>query len=91
MSIMVGANLEQMASLEGQFGNEAAAVSDLIARIEGHVTNTTWVGRYADEFRGKWEGEFRPALNQLVEALGQAQTVVASNRQNIAAATGQGA
>ena len=91
MSIMVGANLEQMAGLENQFANESVAVNDLIARINGVVGNTTWVGLYADEFRGKWEGEFKTALNNLVAALEEARTVVGTNRQNIAAATGQGA
>lgn len=89
MSIMVGANLEQMASLETQFASEAGAVTDLIGRINGVVGNTTWVGRYADEFRGKWEGEFKTALNNLVAALEEAREVVGTNKRNIAAATGQ--
>ncbi len=90
MGFMVGADLEQMAALENQFGNEANAVSDLIVRISGTVENTSWVGQYANEFRGKWEGEFKTALNNLVTALGEAQGVVAANKRNIAAATGQG-
>ena len=91
MSIMVGANLEQMASMETQFGNEASAVNDLIGRINGVVGNTTWVGRYADEFRGKWDGEFKTALSNLVAALEEAREVVGANKRNIAAATGLGA
>ena len=89
MSIMVGANLDQLGQLATQFGNESQAVTDLINRINGTVGNTTWVGRYADDFRGKWESEFRTSLNNLVAALTEAQTVVNTNRQNIAAATGQ--
>ncbi len=91
MSIMVGANLEQMASMEAQFGTEAGAVNDLIGRINSVVGNTTWVGRYAEEFRGKWEGEFKTALNNLSLALNEARDVVGANKRNIAAATGQGA
>ena len=53
------------------------------------VGNTTWVGRYAEEFRGKWEGGFKTALNNLSLALNEARDVVGANKRNIAAATGQ--
>lgn len=85
---MVGANLEQMDEMGRKFGFEAEQVESLIQRLSTVVETTRWEGKYARDFEGQWNGEFKGALNNLVAALREAKAVVETNRSNIAAATG---
>ena len=85
---MVGANLDQMDQMGQRFGYEAEQVEALIQRLSAVVEQTRWEGKYARDFEGQWNGEFKGALNNLVVALREAKDVVDTNRRNIAAATG---
>lgn len=85
---MVGANLDQMDQMGQKFGYEAEQVEGLIQRLTTVVETTRWEGKYARDFEGQWNGEFKGALNNLVVALREAKDVVDTNRRNIAAATG---
>jgi WXG100 family type VII secretion target len=68
----IGAELEQMQQLRSTFDRNAQSVNQLNSSISGQVSNTWWVGPAADKFRAAWEGEFRPALKKLEQALMEA-------------------
>jgi WXG100 family type VII secretion target len=48
--------------------------SDVNANIGG--SNPGWEGRQADEFVSAWDGEFKPALTKLVDALNKANELL---------------
>jgi WXG100 family type VII secretion target len=65
----IGATTEEMQSLQATFSREASTVEQLTAAISGQVGSTWWVGPASDRFRAQWDGEFRPMLMQLQQAL----------------------
>jgi len=77
----VGGNLEQLTSLKGKFNTEAQDVQRLIASVTSALEATWWVGPAAERFRQSWNGEFRPALNRLDQALQEAGREVGNREQ----------
>ena len=84
---MVGGNLEQLDGLQRSFVSESANVAALLARINGVLHGTTWLGPAADAFRSQWDGQFAPALGSLRNGLDEQARIVASRRAAIASAT----
>jgi WXG100 family type VII secretion target len=72
----IGATRESLVDLQNRFGSERDAVNQLIGRLGRQVDATDWTGKAANEFKGAWHGEFKPALNKLVSALDSAQREV---------------
>lgn len=88
MTTIRGADLEQMATLNRRFADEATAVEALQARINQAISATAWTGPAAEQFRERWASEFVPALGRLREALSQNALVVEQRRGAIESATG---
>ena len=84
---MVGGNLEQLDGLQRTFVAEAAGVEQLLARLNGVLEGTTWLGPAADAFRAQWREQYAPALRGLKGGLDDQARVVAGRRQAIATAT----
>ncbi len=84
---MVGGNLEQLDGLQRTFVSEAAGVEQLLARLNGVLEGTTWLGPAADAFRAQWREQYAPALRGLKGGLDDQARVVAGRRQAIATAT----
>lgn len=82
----IGAELGQMQQLRSTFDKNSQLVSELTASISGQVSNTWWVGPAADKFRAAWDGEFRPALQKLQQALVEAAQEVQRRHDAIQAA-----
>jgi uncharacterized protein YukE len=72
----IGATIEEMHQLQSTFSCEATAVS-------GQVGNTWWVGPAAERFKSQWEGESRPMLAQLQNALQECSAEVQRRSQAI--------
>ncbi len=68
----IGAELGELQSLRSTFDRNAQEVSQLSSTISSQVSSTYWEGPAAERFKGAWEGEFKPALAKLQEALREA-------------------
>jgi WXG100 family type VII secretion target len=82
----IGATIEEMQSLQATFTRESASVQELTSSISGQVSSTWWVGPAADRFKAEWDGEFRPMLAQLQQALIDCSTEVQRRSQAISQA-----
>jgi WXG100 family type VII secretion target len=89
MAAMFGANLADLKSLETLFRQKGEEVHSLQTTVSGKVAPgaTAWEGPGADKFRAAWEQEFRPALDNLRAALGEAERAVLKYHDNIEMAT----
>lgn len=65
----IGGSIDEMQQLRAALEREAQAVAQVASNVANQVNGTTWTGPAADRFRAQWEGEFRPALGQLEQAL----------------------
>ena len=65
----IGASIEEMHELQAALSREAHTVAQLASAVSNQVTSTSWSGPAADRFRAQWDGEFRPVLTQLQQAL----------------------
>lgn len=79
----IGATIEEMHQLQSTFTRESGTVQQLTSAISGQVGNTWWVGPAAERFKSQWEGEFRPMLNQLQNALQECSAEVQRRSQAI--------
>ena len=77
----IGAEMGQLQQLGQKFTQESQTVNQLTASINGQVGSTWWKGPAADRFRQAWEGEFRPALQKLEQALQEASQEVKQRHQ----------
>lgn len=77
----IGAEIDQLVSLQSCFNNESNNVSDLTQTIRNQLQGTVWQGPAADRFRSAWSGEFEPMLNKLSAALVDAGTEVSKRRE----------
>jgi WXG100 family type VII secretion target len=77
----IGGTIEQMQSLQATFTREAGSVQELTSTISGQVGSTWWVGPAADRFKSQWDGEFRPMLQQLQQALQECSAEVQRRAQ----------
>ena len=68
----IGAELGQMQQLKSTFDKNSQLVNQLTASVSSQVGSTWWVGPAADKFRSAWDGEFRPTLQKLEQALTEA-------------------
>ena len=87
MTAFVGGNLEQLAALTSTFAREGEQVERLNRAIDASLAQTQWTGLVAEEFRRRWNEEFRPMLVNLQDALLEASQVVAARRDAIDQAT----
>ncbi len=71
MNATKGMNVEEVKRMSGQLRDAA----DEITRIEQELTrgleDVDWTGPDADRFRGQWSGEMVPALQQIMNAVGE--------------------
>jgi uncharacterized protein YukE len=65
----IGATIEEMQQLQATFTRESANVAELTSTVSSQVGSTWWVGPAAERFKGQWDGEFRPMLQRLQQAL----------------------
>ena len=65
----IGATIEEMQQLQSTFIRESANVAELTSTLSSQVGSTWWVGPAAERFKGQWDGEFRPMLQRLQQAL----------------------
>lgn len=71
MAGMVGMNIEEVRRIAGQLKGQAGQIDTLISQINGLIeqTQANWRGEDATRFKGWWEGEHRPNLMRLREAI----------------------
>ena len=77
----IGAEMPQLQSLGQSFMRESQDVARLTAAISSQVASVWWKGPAADRFRAAWEGEFRPTLNRLQQALVEANQEINRRHQ----------
>jgi uncharacterized protein YukE len=82
----IGANIEQLQSLNQQFNKQAAQVDALIAAINNQLGGTWWIGPRAEKFKGQWDQDFTPTLKKLSEALRAAGQDVKTTAERLQAA-----
>ena len=89
MANIFGADLSDLAALQGTFETKAGEVQALTGELSAKVdpAATAWQGPGADNFRAAWNGDFKPALTKLETALEEAAVAVGKYRENIEAAT----
>src|SRR5438105_549474 len=83
MGIMLGGELGTMDNLSREFTNQINTVDSLTSAIDRQVGNVQWTGRVADNFRAKWNGEFKSDLNALKQALQECSQHVKNRRDAI--------
>jgi WXG100 family type VII secretion target len=77
MSGNIKINPDVASGVARNFSTQAQALTDIIGKLQSDVTANVgggkpgWEGRQADEFVNSWNGDFKPALTKLVDALGQ--------------------
>lgn len=72
----IGAEIDQMGVLVSTFNAKSAEVQELTSAIDTQVGGTWWVGPASERFRGEWDGQFKPSLAKLQEALSEAAAEV---------------
>ena len=77
----IGAEMGQLQQLKTTFDRESQVVQQLTQSISGQVQNTWWKGPAADRFRTTWEGEFRPTLQRLQQALQECSAEISRRHQ----------
>jgi uncharacterized protein YukE len=77
----IGAEIEQLTSLQQCFGTQAANVGDLTTAIRSQLGGTTWQGPAAERFRDAWSEQFEPMLHKLNTALVEAGQEVSRRQQ----------
>ncbi len=80
MSQVIGAQIEQLQSLEKTFNTQAGNVESMTSGITNQLGSTQWEGPAADRFRNEWSSEFAPMLKKLVTALTEAGQEVERRR-----------
>jgi len=60
---------EELRSCSATFRNESAAVSEMLARIDGQLAGMDWVGKSAATFQSSWDGQFRRVLQRMTDEL----------------------
>lgn len=66
---VLGMNIEQGRQLANVMRQDAQTITDLTNRLTQLLIDTEWYGNDRDQFVGQWEGDFKPALIRLVQAL----------------------
>ncbi len=84
----IGASIEEMHQLRAALEREANTVAQLASNVSNQVNGTTWTGPAADRFRAQWDGEFRPVLTQLEQALATYSQEVARHAEALMRAGG---
>jgi uncharacterized protein YukE len=83
----MGLDPEQVNATRTVFVTQADAVTELTTRLTNEVQNNigagrpAWEGPRADQFVNTWNGEFKPALDKLRQALDEAIKELESVRQ----------
>jgi WXG100 family type VII secretion target len=75
--------MEAMASLKSSFDTQAQNVQTLLSDLENQVSMISggeWEGPAAQRFLEAWNSQFRPALNNLNQALTDAGAEVENRR-----------
>jgi hypothetical protein len=90
MSLMYGANPEQLESLGNTLKSQIEAINAVVSTVTGALTNTTWTGPARDRFQSDWDGSFRGALNQLNAAFDAAGTDCVTRAGNLRTVMGAG-
>ena len=84
----IGGSIEEMHQLRAALEREAHTVAQLASNVSSQVDGTTWTGPAADRFRAQWDGEFRPVLTQLQQALSTYSQEVARHAEGLMRAGG---
>lgn len=81
----IGADIGRMEDLEGTFRTEGGTCRDMIDKLNRAATDSVgfWDGPAADKFRDAWNSQFKPALDKLHAALGEAETEVKNRKEAI--------
>lgn len=79
----IGASMEAMAQLKASFDTQSQAVQTLTSDLENQVNMISageWEGPAAQRFMDAWSSQFRPALQNLHQALTEAGAEVENRR-----------
>ncbi|MSO37262.1 MAG: WXG100 family type VII secretion target [Acidimicrobiia bacterium] len=72
----IGGGIEDMGVLVSTFTTKATEVNDLKQAIDSQLLGTWWIGPASDRFRAEWDGQFKPNLVALQNALNEAANEV---------------
>lgn len=92
MADFSGMNVEV---IQGQvvpgFRRQSDSVNQIIREVERliQIVQTDWKGNDSKQFIQKWESEYRPPLNRLVEELRQLADIAQRNAQSQAQTSAQ--
>ena len=75
----VGADIEQMQSLESTMRQQSEALQNIMSTIKSKVYATEWRGPDADRFKGEWDGVHTQSLTKVVQELQQVADIVKAN------------
>lgn len=70
-TMMWGADVEQLRSCAGTFGEGADLLDQSRATIDSALGSAPWVGRDSDDFQQAWAGTTAPQLQAIADALRQ--------------------
>jgi WXG100 family type VII secretion target len=73
---VIGGEIAQLHTLATNLDRQSGAVDALLRELRTDLNDTFWRGGAADRFRGAWDSEYEPALNQLSAALHEAAVEV---------------
>lgn len=68
MSVMYGANPEQLASLGRTLRQQIQSIEGVMSTVTSALGGTTWTGPARDQFEQEWNQSFRNALSKLNQA-----------------------
>ena len=90
MTIMYGANPEQLEALGTTLRSQIEAINAVVSTVTSSLGNTTWSGPARDRFQSDWDGSFRSALTQLNAAFEAAGSDCVARAGNLRAVMGVG-
>jgi len=77
----IGAEIEQLVSLQGVFDRESQTVQQLAGSISNQLGSTWWKGPASDRFRQQWTSEYEPMLRRLQASLQECGAEVSRRRE----------
>lgn len=72
MSNFTGMDIPAVRNLSKQLKSRAGEIQTISQQLTGQLNSTPWKGPDREQFHGDWNGQYRQALNTVVQGLEQA-------------------
>ncbi len=86
MAMTHGMNVAEVKALGTQLKTISQQINDSVNKLNGKVTNTSWIGPDATKFKNDWWPQHRSQLQKMVNDLagfGQSALNNASEQENV--------